>query len=375
MLLRPDGRLFIVSAEGGKAREMNCNTPLMNSWHSFSPNGRWMVFSSKSRTPYTQAFLTHIDEQGNDTPAILIPNCTAANRAVNLPEFLNAGYDALDTIEAPVVAHHVHMMAAERKLNKGDFGAAVGSLDKALKKEPTLVRALVNMGVALSKLGHHELGLLYIEKAMQIAPQEIQALYNGALLYLEANRPHMAKKTLEKLIKVAPFFTGIDKARPLVDRAITKLNNEIEKVNRALLDEPESLRLNQYLAELYRRSGRLEKSVEQMEIVYKLSKSNPVIACNLAWTLATNPDESIRDGKRALELAEKAVEVTRGERPEPLDVLAAAYAELGDAKKAIDAHARAFKSARAVNASLLEQWSHRSRLFPIGQPIRMPRDR
>ncbi len=68
-LMRPDGQLYIVPAEGGEARRMRCNTPLMNSWHSFSPNGRWLVFSSKSRSPYTQMFLTHIDEQGNDTPA------------------------------------------------------------------------------------------------------------------------------------------------------------------------------------------------------------------------------------------------------------------------------------------------------------------
>ena len=68
---------------------MRCNTPLMNSWHSFSPNGRWLVFSSKSRSPYTQMFLTHIDENGNDSPAILIENSTDANRAVNIPEFVN----------------------------------------------------------------------------------------------------------------------------------------------------------------------------------------------------------------------------------------------------------------------------------------------
>ena len=68
---------------------MRCNTPLMNSWHSFSPNGRWLVFSSKSRSPYTQMFLTHLDEDGNDSPAILIDNSTAANRAVNIPEFVN----------------------------------------------------------------------------------------------------------------------------------------------------------------------------------------------------------------------------------------------------------------------------------------------
>ncbi|MBN1577438.1 MAG: PD40 domain-containing protein [Chitinispirillaceae bacterium] len=61
---------------------MKCNTPLMNSRHSFSPNGRRLVFSSKSRSPYTQMFLTHIDESGYNSPAILIENATTANRAV-----------------------------------------------------------------------------------------------------------------------------------------------------------------------------------------------------------------------------------------------------------------------------------------------------
>ncbi len=84
-LMRPDSRLYIVPATGGEARRMSCNTPLMNSWHSFSPNGHWLVFSSKSRSPYTQMFLTHLDEAGNDSPAILIENATAANRAVNIP--------------------------------------------------------------------------------------------------------------------------------------------------------------------------------------------------------------------------------------------------------------------------------------------------
>ena len=81
LLMRPDSELFILPIEGGTPRRMRCNTSRMNSWHSFSPNGRWMVFSSKSRSPYTQMFLTHLDEDGRDSPAILIPNATAANRA------------------------------------------------------------------------------------------------------------------------------------------------------------------------------------------------------------------------------------------------------------------------------------------------------
>ncbi|HTS32154.1 MAG TPA: hypothetical protein VMH81_40065, partial [Bryobacteraceae bacterium] len=101
LLMRPDSELYIVPAAGGVARRMQANTPLMNSWHSFSPNGRWLVFSSKSRSPYTGMFLTHLDEQGNDSPAIYIENSTAANRAVNIPEFVNIPQDGLLAVDLP----------------------------------------------------------------------------------------------------------------------------------------------------------------------------------------------------------------------------------------------------------------------------------
>lgn len=101
-LMRPDSRLYIIPAAGGTARLLRANTRLMNSWHSWSPNGRWLVFSSKARSPYTQMYLTHIDENGNSSPAILIDNTTASNRAVNLPEFVNISPDGIEDIQVHV---------------------------------------------------------------------------------------------------------------------------------------------------------------------------------------------------------------------------------------------------------------------------------
>jgi hypothetical protein len=101
-LMRPDSQLYIVPFTGGAARRMRANTRLMNSWHSFSPNGHWLVFASKARSPYTQMYLTHIDANGNDSPAILIDNTTAANRAVNIPEFVNIDGDGIQDIEVHV---------------------------------------------------------------------------------------------------------------------------------------------------------------------------------------------------------------------------------------------------------------------------------
>jgi hypothetical protein len=70
----------------------------MNSCHSFSPSGRWLAFSSKS--------ITHIDSEGNDSPPILIDNPTAANRAANIPEFVNVTPGGLREIGGPVIDYY-----------------------------------------------------------------------------------------------------------------------------------------------------------------------------------------------------------------------------------------------------------------------------
>jgi Tol biopolymer transport system component len=135
MLLRPDGRLWIMSLPRGAPREMKCNTSLMNSWHSFSPNGRWLVFSSKVNTPYTQLFLTHIDANGEDSPAILIERTQAANRAANIPEFVNTPYDAFGEIVVPAVEHRAHFYRANDLAQEGKKDAAIVELNKALEGE------------------------------------------------------------------------------------------------------------------------------------------------------------------------------------------------------------------------------------------------
>jgi dipeptidyl aminopeptidase/acylaminoacyl peptidase len=90
MLLQPDSELYIIPAQGGNARRLRCNTSRMNSWHSWSPNSKWLVFASKAYSDYTQLCLTHIDENGHSTPPVLLSHMTASDRAANIPEFVNA---------------------------------------------------------------------------------------------------------------------------------------------------------------------------------------------------------------------------------------------------------------------------------------------
>src|SRR5215469_973969 len=128
----------------------------MNSWHSFSPNGRWLVFSSKSRSPYTQMYLTHIDGVGNDSPAILIDNATAANRAVNLPEFVNIPPDGMLAISVPAVEMYRKFDRALALGEKGQYAEAIVEWKALLETNPDDVRILNNLGFALAQTGRYE---------------------------------------------------------------------------------------------------------------------------------------------------------------------------------------------------------------------------
>lgn len=168
LLMRPDSQLYIVPAEGGVARRLACNTPLMNSWHSISPNGHWMVFSSKSRSPYTQMFLTHLDGNGNASPAILIDNATAANRAVNIPEFVNIPPDGMMKIDVPAAESYRLQDEAADLTARGELEPAIAAWSKVLDLDPDNALAHFNLGVALEVSGKLNQGARELEQAQRL---------------------------------------------------------------------------------------------------------------------------------------------------------------------------------------------------------------
>jgi len=98
MFLQPDSELHIIPAGGGESRRMRCNTARMNSWHSWSPNSRWLVFTSKPNSPFTKLFLTHIDRMGRSSPPVILTHMTDPDWAANLPEFVNTEPNAIEKI-------------------------------------------------------------------------------------------------------------------------------------------------------------------------------------------------------------------------------------------------------------------------------------
>ena len=92
---------------------------------------------------------------------------------------------------------------------------------------------------------------------------------------------------------------------------------------------------------------------------------------NLAWLLATYPDDQVRDGAEAVRLAERAARMCRRGNPFVLGTLGAAYAELGRFADAIAVTQEAMSLvSTAYPATLLENLQNQLRRYQSDRPYR-----
>jgi tetratricopeptide (TPR) repeat protein len=91
--------------------------------------------------------------------------------------------------------------------------------------------------------------------------------------------------------------------------------------------------------------GEHTAALTDLEKAHAAQPDNTGVLNNLAWLLATSPEDSIRDGRRAIELAKKACELTEWKEPHIVSTLAAAYAEAGDFEQARTYSGKAVESA------------------------------
>jgi len=309
-LMRPDGRLYIVPAEGGEARLMRANTPLMNSWHSFSPNGRWLVFSSKSRSPYTQMFLTHVDEQGNDTPAVLVENSTAANRAVNIPEFVNIPPDGLLKIDAPVTEYYRLIDEAAEAMNKGQHAEAIPLLEKALESSPGDAVVHNSLGSALAATGHLPGAVAQFRKATGLSPDYPTAHNNLASALVDSGRLDEAMVEFRKALALNPDFAEAHSGLGGVLARKGRMDEAIPHLFKAVEQRPQDL----------------------------AARTNLVLALSMA-------DRA----QEAIPHAQQAVALSGGRNPLILDVLGRLYAQTGRLPEAIETTRQALEIALQAN--------------------------
>ena len=118
-------------------------------------------------------------------------------------------------------------------------------------------------------------------------------------------------------------------ARGELDNAIADLDTHVQL-------NPEDANAFAMRAHCHTEEGHYKEAAEDLSKVILLAPDNPRACNNLAWLRAACPDDAVRDGKAALELATKACDLTEWAQWQYVDTLAGAYAEANNFEKALE---------------------------------------
>ena len=331
LLMRPDSKLYIVPFEGGEARPLESNLPIMNSWHTWSPNGRWLAFSSKSPSLYTHLYLTHIDEQGHASPPVVVENATASNRAVNIPEFVNLGDNVMDHIDTPAIDIYREIDIAQQFQDTHDYTQAVPAWQVAAAKDPTDARPYNNMGVALAATGKVDEAIDAYKRSLALDPDSSQTHNNFGSVLAEAGRPDEALSEVDKALQLNPDngAAHINRGHLLEvmgghrDEAIAELLKGIEL-------SPKNADGHNIYGVILARMGRNDEAIEELQKAVDLAPRSAECHYNLGRAFAAAGRFT-----DALPQFEAASQITNGQEPAILQMLAAMYSETGKYAQAI----------------------------------------
>lgn len=206
---------------------------------------------------------------------------------------------------------HYNLGSALAEQNKLD--AAIEQYRQALRINPNYARAHNNLGVALAKQNKLTAAIKHYQQAFQIDPNYARAYNNlGSALAQQG-----------------------------------KLDEAIRHFRQALQIDPDCSQAHFNLSSAFKKQGKFDTVIEHYQQALQSNPEYTMAKNNLAWMLATCPDATLRDGKRAVELAKQAVRLTNREDPSVLDTLAAAYAEAGRYPEAIETARRAIDIAKS----------------------------
>ena len=328
MLLQPDSELYIIPAAGGEARKLRCNTSRMNSRHSWSPNSKWLVFSSKANSDYTQLFLTHIDEQGRSSPAVLLSQFTASDRAANIPEFVNDKAEAIKKIRERFVDDDSYRRAGDT-LIVHDPDDAVEKYQKALEINPDNASVHRALGTALAMQGMLEEARVHFVESIRLEPDVAEAHSKLGVVLQRLGRFQEAIEPCRRAIEIEP-----EDATPYFTLGLVLL--ELDRLEEARTYLSQAARLNSddpsprvKLAEVLLGEGKPDEAVVHVRSVVEQKPDHVPALLMLAQIQATSKNPPLRDPEEAIAVATRACTLTHYEDPTALMILSGACYEAG----------------------------------------------
>lgn len=260
--------------------------------------------------------------------------------------------------------------------------AAWGGYDLATRRQiPSLamfggaalaVGACIPLSVAQVYCWRNSIALY--EHAIRLRPDDVTAEYDLATTLAKQGDLDSARSHFERTLQLSPNSF-------MAHESLAELLGEQEKFIEAIPEFEAATRLyssadpdfHTRFAGALAHVGRISEAIDQYQLALKLDPQEEDAMDGLAWILATNPDDKIRNGAEAVRLAEHARDIAGGTVPKFFVTLAAAYAEAGRFDDAIAVAKKAEQlSTAAGDKNLTEKSKQMTELFATHHPFRDP---
>ncbi len=259
---------------------------------------------------------------------------------------------------------------------RGRPDEAMTYYQEALKIQPDYAEAHNNLGGSLAAKGRVEEAIAHYRQALEAQPNYAEAHYNLGLAFARQGRVDEVLTEFQRAVEIKPEHAQAQNNLGLALAERGRLDEAIAHFQQALETNPDHAGARNNLGvALSEREGMLRAVAQRRQSL--LSRPDDLALLNdLAWQLATNPNASIRDGVEALDLAQRAVQLSEGREPAILDTLAATQAEAGQFAEAAETARKAGELAVQQNKPpLAESIKAKIPLYEAGTPFARTREK
>ena len=223
----------------------------------------------------------------------------------------------------------IHILTEQKK-----YDDAIEIVQKLREQYPEELQWVLILTDVYSKQTEYDKALALVEEQLKEKPEDLRWIAAKTKVFSEQKKWDDAVNWLESCLQKTPDSREINLL--LISVLADKKNYKAAKERMTILIQkyPDDVNLLRMDSQLLISLGLHSEAVKTLEKVIETEPDDYTSINNLSWLLSTSPIDSIRSGHRALELAEKASELSRYKRAFVLSTLAAAYAELGDFAKA-----------------------------------------
>lgn len=193
-----------------------------------------------------------------------------------------------------------------------------------------LARDAFYKGIIEGKSGVQQKAVEYFSEAIRIDPKFVLAYYNRGIALQQLGEYPQAIKDYTEAVRLEPYFADAYGSRGTAYAKLEQHDQAIKDFSEAIRLAPKAALNYANRASLYDKLERYPEAIRDYEEAIRLDPRDFETLDSLAWLLATGANRALRDGKRAVQLARDACELTQWKEPSYLDTLAAAYARAGD---------------------------------------------